>query len=120
MDPKFSSTDFSNDYAVQDGCRRDTDVLRRLDLGDCAQTRKKLGHKHKTPLRLENSVTVDRDENSHPGNHRVMPTHTFPHVQQAHSSNTLVPQLRPSGSVWVMFNGSFRNPHSRGPLYAGN
>lgn len=50
MDPKFSSTDFSNDYAVQDGRRRDTVVPRRLDLGGCAQTRKKLGHRHKTPL----------------------------------------------------------------------
>lgn len=59
--------------------------LRSLELGG---TWKNLSHKYKTLLYSEDGVTVYRDENSHPENHRVMPTHTHFHTSCRHTAAT--------------------------------
>lgn len=69
-------------------------------------------------LYSENSVTVYRDKNSHPEDHRVMPTHTFTHIQQTRNKSTLVPRSK-LGCLMLNVSFSFRNPHSRIPIHTG-
>lgn len=63
----------------------------------------------------ENSVTVYRDKNSHPEDHRVMPTHTFTHIQQTCNKSTLVPRL--TWVVWCWMSASALETLTAGFLF---